>query len=141
MVYVEYVWQKNKYQQMQNRYEDLLNEKEAIFSKTQPKGISYDKEKVNGGTQSNVFDNYLAEMEAKKIDERLHAMKKMLEDREVLLSMKYEELKRSNEVCDIVYRMKYIECRKNREIAKIIHYSETQLYRVLNDIMKNIAEV
>ena len=57
MVYLEYERFKVKYLEIQNNYNDILTEKENLFTKTQPNAIRYDKENVQGGTFENGFDD------------------------------------------------------------------------------------
>ena len=138
MYYLDYEIQKRKYSEAQQKLDDILMEREEIFDRTQPKSIPFDKEKVDGGSQKNAFDEYLVELERKRINERIAEAKNMLDDRKELFQTVEKMLMESKDQDDIIYRMKYIECKNNRQIAKIIHYSESQIYRILKNISKMI---
>ena len=73
-VYVVYEDFKNKYFESQNKYDEILREKEYLFSKTQPKAARTDKI-IIAGTKTNVFDEYLVVKEKKRIDQRLEEIK------------------------------------------------------------------
>ena len=49
MLYIEYEEYKNKYYEVQKKYNDILNEKEELFAKTQPKATQINGEKTAGG--------------------------------------------------------------------------------------------
>ena len=59
MVYLEYEFQKAKFHEVQRVFNELLNEKERLFTKTQPKAITYDGDRVQGGEHANVLDDYV----------------------------------------------------------------------------------
>lgn len=138
MIYIEYEAYKNKYYETQNRYNDILSEKEKLFSMTQPKGIEYDGEPVEGGVYKNVFDEYLMLKEKKNIDQRLEEIRLILADREKLLQIKEDELKNSNNIHDKIYKYRYLDKMKIFKISRLIGYSEPQIYRILKDIKNNI---
>ena len=46
MLYIEYEEYKNKYYEVQRKYNDILNEKEELFAKTQPKATQITGEKT-----------------------------------------------------------------------------------------------
>lgn len=138
MIYKEYVEYKTKYYEAQNIYDVVLNEKEVLFLKTQPKATDYDKERVSGGSPNNAFDSYLIAKEKKQIDARLEEAKSILEDREKLFKLKEEELRASKDWNDIIYIYYYIENLSIRKIAMRIPFSATQIFRIIQIIRKNI---
>ena len=139
MLYIQYNEFKIKYYNAQKDYDDILSEKERLFARTQPQATVYDKEKVNGGSPSNAFDEYLVEKEKKNIDNRLKEARSILEDRERLLKLKEEELRRSGDWHDKAYVYKYIEGLKVREIKFKMPYCRSQIYEILNKIRKNTS--
>ena len=66
MVYRQYERIKLKYEIVQKNYEEVLKEKEDLFASTQPKGQSYDQERVSGGQPANKFDSYVIKRELTK---------------------------------------------------------------------------
>lgn len=137
-MYLQYEVYKRKYYEAQTRYDEILNEKMILFERTQPGGVSYEKERVNGGEQSNKFDSYLIAKEQKQIDERLNEAKTILDDRERLLRQKEKELRDSKVITDKVYVLRYIERQRIYKIANVCHYSEAQIYRILRDISDSL---
>lgn len=138
MIYVEYEAYKSKYYDTQKQYNDILNEKEKLFSMTQPKTMKYDGEPVKGGVHKNIFDEYLLLKEQKNIDQRLKEIKAILKDRENLLKLKEEELKNSTNMHDKIYRYRYLDRMKIYKISRLIGYSEPQIYRILRIIKNNL---
>lgn len=138
MLYVTYEQFKLKYYETQKQYNEILNEKEQLFLKTQPKATKFDKEKVTGGVSTNTFDEYLIEKERKQIDERLEEVKIILEDRRHLLELKKEELKHSTNIQDKIYYYKYIDKMRVEKIGRLVGYGEAQVYRVLRTIKNNL---
>ena len=138
LVYVVYEEFKNKYLDTQKKFDEILQEKESLFAKTQPKSPNWDKIGKNGNQINNKFDNYLSVKELKRIDERLSEIKSILDDRERLLNLKEQELRNSKNHIDQIYRMKYIDQSNINKITKSVHYSRSQVYRILEDIKKTI---
>lgn len=141
MIYIEYEAYKSKYYDTQKQYNDILNEKEKLFSMTQPKTMKYDGEPVKGGVHKNIFDEYLLLKEQKNIDQRLIEIKAILEDRENLLKLKEEELKNSSNIQDKIYVYRYINRMKIYKISRMVGYSEAQIYRLLRVIKSNLKQV
>lgn len=116
MIYLDYELYKRKYLQTQQIYDSILSEKERML-----RGHSNSKK-------------------LKQIDEKLDGLKASLDGREKLLKMKEKELRESNNPDDIVYRLRYIERMKVKRISYIVHYSDTQVYRMLQNIQNAINE-
>lgn len=138
MIYVIYEQYKNKYYEAQQRYNEILNEKEVIFAITQPKATNYEKERVSGGTPLNTFDEYLILKDKQQIDQRLYEVKSILEDRSRLLKLKEQELKASTNIQDKIYTYRYINKMKIHKICRLVGYSEAQVYRILKTIKNNL---
>lgn len=138
MIYEQYNEYKNKYYEAQQKYNEILNEKETIFAITQPKSTTYDKERVTGGSPSNSFDDYLVLKEEQQIDQRLEVIKSILEDRAKLLKLKEEELRHSTNIQDRIYTYRYLDKMKIHKICRLAGYSEAQVYRILKTIKNNL---
>lgn len=138
MLYIQYNDYKNKYHNAQKEYDEIISEKEKLFAATQPQATVYDKEKVNGGSPSNVFDEYLIQKEKKNIEARLTEARSILNERKRLLTDKQEELLQSKNDYDILYRYKYIDNLRVRVICRKMPYCRASIYNMLNEIRKNI---
>lgn len=139
MLYLDYEKLKNMYIETQKRYMSVLDEQEKLFSKTQPIGIRFDKESVTGSGKGYTFDDYLIEKEQKQIDAKIKEIKQMVEERVHLLKLKETELRASKQAYDRIYVLKYLDGLRVYKIAPMMHYSESQVYRILASIEKNIG--
>lgn len=138
-VYVDYEYLKKKYHDTQKKFDEILKEKEELFSKTQPKSAKWDKIGTPGLGQSyNPFDEYLIAKDKKRIDDRLFEIKSILDDRETLLRAKEHELRCSKNNIDQIYRMRFLDQMHVTKIAIIVHYSESQVYRILKNIKQTV---
>lgn len=139
-IYLTYEEYKRNYYKVQKLYNEILEEKEKLFAKTQPKSTKFDKINVDGGNISNSFDDYLIIKEKKQIDKRLNEIKIISEDRKKLLDDKEDELRKSKEWIDKIYVYKYIENLQVRKIIHLVPYEEAQVYRKLEEIKKTLKE-
>ena len=138
MIYITYNEYKNKYYETQQRYNEILSEKEKLFAITQPKATTFDKERVTGGITSSSFDDYLILKDRSQLDQRLKEVKSILDDRERLLKLKEQELRNSTNIADKIYRYKYIDKMKIDKITLRVGYSRAQVFRVLKNIKNNL---
>lgn len=138
MLYIEYEEYKSKLYEVQRKYNDILNEKEELFARTQPKATQITGEKTAGGKHGNIFDDYLIQKEKKNIDQRLEEVKSILDDRERLVQLKEQELRASNNSYDKIYRCRYIDKLTIEKTARISSYSRSQVFNILKTIRKNI---
>lgn len=137
-IYITYEEYKKKYYEVQMLYNNILEEKERLFAKTQPQSTKFDKINVDGGRLSNSFDDYLIIKEKKQIDKRLEEIKIISNDRKMLLEEKESELRKSKEWIDKVYVYKYLDNIKVKKIIHLIPYEEAQVYRMLDEIKKSL---
>lgn len=135
-VYIDYELYKSRYYETQKALNDILTEKEKIFTRTLPNAIRYDNQVVGGGLPHNNFDEYMSELEDNKVNERLAEAKQLLFERQKLLYLKEQELRASKDKVDVVYRMRFLDDIKPSTIAKALAYSESQIYRILEQIKK-----
>lgn len=138
MLYIEYEIYKNKYYEVQKKYNEILNEKEELFARTQPTAVRITGEKTTGGKHINAFDDYLIQKEKKNIDQRLEEVKSILDDRERLVKLKEQELRASNNSFDKIYRCRYIDRLTIEKTARVSNYSRSQVFNILKEIRKNI---
>lgn len=114
MLYIEYEQYKRRYHQVQNQYDELLTKKENLIARKKP------TDEVNA-----------------KLDE----LWLLLNDRKNLLILKEDELRKSKDSEDIIYRMKYIDKASVQNIRFVVHYCETEVYRKLGKINKNLKNI
>lgn len=138
MIYQEYEIFKNKYYEVQKKYNEILNEKEELFAKTQPKAITINGDKTEGGKHENLFDTYLIQKERKNIDKRLEEVKSILNDRERLVKLKEQELRASTNPHDKIYRCRYIDRLTIEKTARLSNYSRSQVFNILKEIRKHL---
>lgn len=138
MIYIDYHNCKKKYEEIKKLYEQIVEEKERLFLKTQPKPVSIDKVNVDGGSRNNLFDNYLMEKEKKQLDIKLNEVKELIDDRYKILLDKEKDLRASKEWIDKVYVYKYLELYSVKKILHLIPYEEAQIYRMLKEIKGRI---
>ena len=138
MVYQEYEEYKKYYQSTQREHNEILNEQERLFARTQPQSTSYDKDKTRGGKPSNSFEEYVIAKEEKDIERRLNESRKLLTERRMLLKLKEEELRASKDWFDILYVYRYLDRISNKKMEQLVPYSKAQMYRNLKVIKKNI---
>lgn len=141
MIYLEYEEFRLKYLSAQRKYDEVLTEKEDLFDRTQPQGVSFDKERVGGTADNNSFDEYLIQLERKQIDERLEEIRNIMDKRWELLLDKYDELKASTEIMDRLYVLRFIEHQRMQNIAKVIPYSESHIYRLMNQLLNEVRKM
>ena len=125
----------------QDNYEEIIKEKEYLFSLTQPRAQQTDKEKIVGGQSDNAFDRYLIKQEQQNIDERLEAAREIVEVRKKMLEQKRTELEESEDVMDRLYYLKYVKRLRNKEIYDEIEYSKAQTARYLQLIRSAISRI
>lgn len=138
MLYEEYHEYKLRYYEVQKKYNEILNEKEKLFARTQPKATKITGDKTAGGKRVNNFDEYLIQKEKKNIDQRLEEVKSILNDRERLLKLKEQELRASNNPYDKIYRCRYIDRLTIEKTARISNYSRASVFNILKKIKKSI---
>ena len=140
MIYIEYEEYKYRYYEVQKKYNQILNEKEELFAKTQPKATQIIGEKTAGGKHVSAFDEYLIQKEKKNIDQRLAEVKSILDDRERLVKLKELELRASKDSYDKIYRCRYLDRLTIEKTARLSNYSRAQVFNILRKIKKSIRK-
>jgi DNA-directed RNA polymerase specialized sigma subunit len=138
MLFVEYERCKDIYIELQAKYESVMLEKERLFTRVMPNAINYDKEDIQTSISSNMLDEYILALERNKVDERLESIKSMLADRQRLLTMKEQALRKSPDKNDRLYVMRYLDGMSVRQMTRRMHLSKTQIYRILDEIRQKI---
>lgn len=141
MIYLEYEECKQKYIEIKGALEWAIAEKEKAFMETQPKSTKFDKISVEGGVRSSAFDKYLITVEKKQLDAYIEEARKLVDTRFKLLKEKELELRNSNEWIDKIYVYRYIDKLPVKAMIHLIPYEEAQMYRIINEIKKNIKGI
>lgn len=137
MIYLEYHLLKQRYKDALTLVDSILTEQEEIFTKALPNAISYE-EKVVTSKSGNVLESYVIAKEKRHIDERLVEAKRILAERKSLLKEKESELRDSKQIYDVIYTLRYIDRMPVWKICRSTHYSDRQVYRIMNAIRKEI---
>jgi hypothetical protein len=149
MIYLEYERFRVKYADAQRMVDEILEEKEKLFQRTQPKSTMGEYEREfdkairvggSGGTKVNQVEEYVIELEERQINERLTEAKAILEDRAALLQQKEQELRASKHIDDELYCLRYLDRMRVRKISQMMNYSEPQIYRRLKIIRDKIND-
>ena len=140
MVYPEYVEYKSKYEELQTRFASLLLEKEKLFTDTFPRGITYDKDKVQCMPDDNPLERYAVTMDEKQIDEKLDTLRRQIKDWSILIEVKENELRKSRDIPDRIFTLRYLDGVSVSRISSIISYSKKQIYRILGKMDKTISK-
>ena len=128
---------KIKYLKAQQKLNDTIEEKENLFSRTQPKSPNWDK--MPSSESENAFDSYLIAKEKTKIDQRIKEMQKIVDERRSLMRQKEQELYESKDLCDKIYRMKYLESKTVPDLMRKLHLGRTQIYKFISIVQSEIA--
>ena len=141
MVYQEYEQIKMRYDEAQERCVNLLLEKEKLFTDTFPKGITYDKDKVQASPESNPLEKYVMTLDEKQIDEKIDQLTQIIKAWGTLLETKEKEVRKSQCVPDRIYTMRYLDGMGIKKISSVMNYSRSQVHRVLTRIESYLGKM
>lgn len=129
MIYEEYedIW--NKIRKKEKELFDLINKRDELFLKTQPKSSKFDKEKVDSRSTRNIMEEYVIQKEY--YNERIMQLNIALDDIYQVLKRKRDELRQSKNVYDRIYYYFCIERLTIYKISNLTNYSQSQVYRKL----------
>ena len=140
MIYLEYEAYKQRFRESQRIFNDLLLEKERLFTQALPGAIRYDKDKVQTSIESTALESYVIALDEEEIDTKIAELRQLLSDQEMLVRLKEVELRRSNDLFDKVYVSKFLDRYSVNYTAKKVNYSRAHVYRIFTEIKKNIAK-
>lgn len=138
MLYLDYEDFRMDYLENERFYQRLLDEKEKLWMRTQPKASKIGSDKIVSGYQDNCMDEYLISMEQKRLEQKLAEYKSILDAKAELMERKRQDLLDSRYVEDRVYCMRYFDGYKVPVIARKVHFSASTVYRILKQIKKNL---
>lgn len=139
MIFIEFHKALTNYKLAVEAVEQILEDKLALFQRTQPQSPITGSERVDGGSPKNKQEEYVIKLEEKQIRERLELAKELMTDRWMLLEQKELELRHSKNVKDIIYCLKFLDGLDAGDIATELNYSESHVYRIIKNIEKMIG--
>lgn len=114
---------------LDNELDRLLNEKELLFLKTQPKGVEIKLDPIRSSNRSDKYLDYVITVEEKQIDNQvdvIYAQRRIIENwilRELEIIGKYEPLEQR------IISLRQAG-KKWLEISMLVNYSERQCQRI-----------
>ena len=135
MIYEEYeaIW--SKIHKLEEELFKLINKREELFDKTQPKSANMDKVMVDGKKPSNMMEQYVIQKEY--LNEKINQLNTTLDDLYQVLKRKREELKLSKNIYDRIYYYRVIERISTSKIAYMIPCDRATVYRYMQTMCKN----
>lgn len=130
----EYELNRRKYNELLDTYNTILSQKEELFQRTQPQAIAIKADKVSGGAAANPLEEYAIRSE--QIDMRLTETRKLAEARKYLLDIAEQNLRASKGIYDRIYVRRYLDGERVGRIANELHYSRSQIFRILQTISR-----
>lgn len=129
-----------EYMQAKEDLQTVLNEYTIAFQKTQPKG-NY-SEHISGNPVNKV-EEYVIELERKRIKERMKAAEDIIDAKLKLLELAEQDLRKSNDIYDLVYTAMWVDKKRPKELyrefdLKGINYSISHIYDVRRRIKAQI---
>lgn len=133
------------YLSAQRKVERIVDEWAQIAEKANPRCTLAEHEREfipitvpGGGDKIPKAEQYVLEMERRKIRERLAEAKEIRAERFDLLEQKEDEIRRSADLYDRIYVLKWIEHERPEDIADEVHYSRSQVYKIIGHISAQI---
>ena len=132
MIYEEYetIW--SKIRKLEEELFKLINKRDELFDKTQPKSLKFNKEKVDSKNTTNMMEQYVIQKEY--LNTRINQLNQTLDDMYQVLRRKREELRLSKNPYDRIYTYYSIERLSIYKISYLMNYSESQIYRKLKNM-------
>lgn len=129
-----------KYIAAQNTYRAAVDKKELLFQRTQPQAIEIKPDKIMGSGDSNPLEAYMIAKDQLQIDTVITEAWELLRDRERILAVAERDLRGSVGLWDRIYTARYLDGIEVEHIAKRIHYSKSQVYRILETITEKMRQ-
>ena len=136
MLYKEHRKEYIKFLEAQAVLNDIINEYDMAFQRTQPHSACYE---VKTDTRINRVEEFVIEVERKDLKRRSEDAKIVLALRSELLKMKESELRKSFDIYDSLYVAKWIDHKEVSEITLNCGYSTAQIYQIINQIKKEVS--
>ena len=131
---------------LENELNRLLNEKELLFIKTQPKGVEIKLDPIRSSNRSDKYLDYVISVEEKQIDEQVDLIYSKRNNIQGWITGELKILKKYNDLEQMIryYKEDYtIENPKGRtqpitweEISKMVYYSPSYCRRIYKEYKK-----
>lgn len=131
---------KAKYISAQNTYRAAVDKKELLFQRTQPQAIEIKPDKIMGSGDSNPLEAYMIAKDQLQIDTVITEAWELLRERERILAVAERDLRGSVGLWDQIYTARYLDGIEVEHIARRIHYSKSQVYRILETIAEKMRQ-
>ena len=140
MIYPEYEEMKERFMESQRIFAEALQEKERLFTMTQPNAIQYDRDKVQTTPSGSVLDKYIIALEESGIDDKIATVRQLFQDRACLLNLKEQELRQSHDKYDRVYVCRYLDGLSITATSKKLNYAKSHVYRIFDRIRDDLRK-
>lgn len=120
---------------------DVINEYDTAFQKTQPHSPSYFG--VRPDIRKNRVEEFVIEVERKGLNRRVHDATMLLNAKKVLLDIAEEQLRRSCDIYDVLYTAKWVDRKKTKDIIRDLNrkgfdYCPSHVYEIIKQLSKEI---
>lgn len=141
-MYRQYQRELTEYLDAQTVYNTVINEYDLAFQKAMPHCPSFYGTKTS--TRINRTEEFIIEVERKKLKERAKIAKLILDARRFLLDLEEEELRKSYDIYDVLYTAKWIDHKSTKDIIRDLDrkgfdYSPSQVYAIIKRINNEIC--
>lgn len=138
MLYVEYMKMRYSYNETIARLNTLLDAQEAAFTRTLPKAIRYDLQRVNHSPYADMLEDYLMDIE--EIEEKIRSIRILVIERRENLDRIEEQLRKSKDLRDRIFVGRFIDGKSVTKLSHEISYSPERIYQILKEMKPNITK-
>ena len=138
ILYIEYMQMRYSYNETINRLNALLDAQEAAFTRTLPKAIRYDLQRVNHTPYADLLEDYLMDIE--EIEEKIRSVRILLIERRENLDRIEEQLRKSKDLQDKIFVGRFIDGKSVTVLSRELSYSPERIYQILKQIKPNITK-
>ena len=140
-MYLEHNKRWNEYIQAQQDLQEVLDEWEVVFQRTQPK-VKYGEH--TSGSPVNKVEEYVIEVERRQLRKRIEDAKEVINAKKELLDIAEEQLRKSRDIYDLIYTKKWVDHKRPKDIYRELDftgmsYSRSHIYVVIKRIRQQIG--
>ena len=146
-LYLEHYKYNLAYQIALKNVEKIIDEREEVMSRVQPRSPLAEHEREfmksnpqTGGGYVNKVEEYVIELDQRKIKERLEEAKAIMNERYDILMRKETELRKSKDIYNVIYTMYWVDGMKADALVVNTGYSRSQVYNIIKQIGKLIEK-
>lgn len=137
-LYIEYMKMRYSYNETISRLNTLLDAQEAAFTRTLPKAIRYDLQRVNHSPYADMLEDYLMDIE--EIEEKIRSVRLILIERRENLDRIEEQLRASKNLQDRIFVGRFIDGKSVVKLSHELSYSPERIYQILKEMKPNITK-